>query len=376
MSDRAAESHPVAHADAPGGPPLTPWSGVGAVGQDRRMDVVEFTPTRDEYTWTFGGVAPVRRVRPGSVLRLWSDDAFGGSLTSPEHRSADRVDLSHVNPQTGPFYVEGAQPGDTVALHVVDLQPARDWGASAVIPFFGGLTSTDRTAFLQEPLADTTWIYALDRAARTVAFDARFGDLHLELPLEPMLGTVGVAPPAGEVRTSLVPDSFGGNMDTPELCAGATLYLRVNVEGALFSVGDGHYRQGEGEACGTAVEGAMDSTLLVELIKSSPSTPAPAWPRLEDDEHWTVIGSSRPLEDAWRIAQRELIVWFGELFGLHRLDAYQLLSQISRAPIANVVDANFSAAVKAPKWLLPAVDAYGGMHRHLREIAAGLGSIN
>ncbi len=340
------------------------------------MDVVEFTPTRDEYAWTFGGVAPVRRVRPGSVLRLWSDDAFAGTLSSPEHRSADRVDLAHVNPQTGPFYVEGAAPGDTLALHVVDLQPARDWGASAVIPFFGGLTSTDRTAFLQDPLTDTTWIYSLDRAQRTLTFDARFGDLSVELPLEPMLGTVGVAPPAGEVRTSLVPDTFGGNMDTPELKAGATLYLRVNVDGALFSIGDGHYRQGEGEACGTAVEGAMDSTLIVELIKASPDAPAPAWPRLEDDEYWSVIGSSRPLEDAWRIAQRELVVWFGELFGLHRLDAYQLLSQITLAPIANVVDANFSAAVKAPKRFLPPVDAYRGMHRHLREVAAGLGSIN
>ncbi len=335
------------------------------------MDVVELTPTREQYAWTFGGVEPLLRVRPGTALRLWSDDAFGGTLSSPDHRSSERVDLTHVNPQTGPFFVEGAEPGDTLALHVVDLQPARDWGASAVMPFFGGLTSTDRTAFLQDPLADTTWIYALDRAARTVTFDARFSDLQVALPLEPMLGTVGVAPAAGEVRTSLVPDRFGGNMDTPELRAGATLYLQVNVPGALFSIGDGHYRQGEGEACGTAVEGAMDSTIIVELVKAGAS-PAPAWPRLEDDEHWTVIGSSRPLEDAWRIAQRELVVWCTELYGLHDLDAYQLLSQITRAPIANVVDANFSAAVKAPKRLLPPAQAYDGLHAHLRSLAAAL----
>ncbi len=335
------------------------------------MDVIEFTPTREQYAWTFGGVEPVLRVRPGSVLRLWSDDAFAGTLSSPEHLSAERVDLTHVNPQTGPFYVEGAEPGDTLAIHVVDLTPARDWGASAVMPFFGGLTSTDRTAFLQDPLADTTWIYALDRAAGTVTFDARFSDMTVALPLEPMLGTVGVAPPAGEVRTSLVPERFGGNMDTPELKAGATLFLQVNVPGALFSIGDGHYRQGEGEACGTAVEGAMTSTVIVELVKAG-DAPAPTWPRLEDDACWSVIGSSRPLEDAWRIAQHELVAWFGELYGLHRLDAYQLLTQITRAPIANVVDANFSAVVSAPKALLPPARAYDGLHAHLRSLAVTL----
>lgn len=339
------------------------------------MDVVEYRPAREEYGWTFGGAAPVRTVKPGDLLRLWSDDAFGGALTSPDDVSAEKVDLSMVNPQTGPFHVEGAEPGDTLVLHVVDLVPARDWGASAVMPFFGGLTATDRTALLHEPLADTTWIYHLDRAAGTVGFDAHFSELHLDLPLEPMLGTVGVAPAGREVRSALVPDAFGGNMDSPEIRAGATIYLRVNVPGALFSIGDGHYRQGEGEACGTAVEGAMDSTILVELVKASPSAPAPAWPRVESDTHLSAIGSSRPLEDAWRIAQRELVVWCTELFGLHRLDAYQLLSQVTRAPIANVVDANYSSVVQAPKALLPAASPYGGVHAHLREVAAGLGTL-
>jgi acetamidase/formamidase len=171
------------------------------------------------------------------------------------------------------------------------------------------------------------------------------------------------------VRSSLVPDRFGGNMDTPQMRAGATCFLGVNVEGALFSLGDGHYRQGEGEACGTAVEGAMTTTLIVELIKGG----APPWPRIEDDTHWMTVGSSRPLEDAWRIAQAELVHWFGELYGLHPMDAYQLLSQLTEAPIANVVDANYSAVVKARKALLPAASAYGGLHRELRQRAAALG---
>jgi acetamidase/formamidase len=251
---------------------------------------------------------------------------------------------------------------------MVSLEPAREWGASAAIPFFGGLTSTDRVATLQDPLPDTTWIYQLDRARNTVTFAARHSDLEIELPVEPMLGTVGVAPPGGEVRSSLVPERFGGNMDTPQMRAGTTCFLGVNVEGALFSVGDGHYRQGEGEACGTAVEGAMTTTLIVELIKGG----APLWPRLEDDAHWMTVGSSRPLEDAWRIGAVEMVRWFGELYGLHPMDGYQLLSQTTEAPIANVCDANYSAVVKARKSLLPAATAYGGLHAELRQRAAAL----
>ena len=102
-----------------------------------------------------------------------------------------------MNPQTGPFYLEGAEPGDTLVLHLVALEPARDWGASAAIPFFGGMTSTDRVVTMQDPLPDTTWIYELDRDRRTVAFAARHSDHRIELPLEPMLGTVGVAPAGG-----------------------------------------------------------------------------------------------------------------------------------------------------------------------------------
>ena len=231
------------------------------------MEVVEFRPEREQYAFTFGGVAPVRRVEPGTLLRLWTDDAFCGNIRSTTDMPSTALTMPFVNPQTGPFYVEGAEPGDTLALHFVDLRPARDFGASCTIPLFGGLTSTDRTATLQDPLPERTWIYEVDRERWTVGFQAQASDFRLELPMNPMLGTVGVAPAAGEVRSSLVPDTFGGNMDTPEMRAGATCYLGVNVPGALFSVGDGHYRQGEGEACGTAVEGAMDVTLIVDLIK-------------------------------------------------------------------------------------------------------------
>lgn len=332
------------------------------------MDLIEYKPTFEQYTYTFGGAAPVMKVQPGSTLRLWSEDAFNHALKSVDDLSSDKVDLRFVNPQTGPFYVEGAEPGDTLAIHIVELEPARTWGASAAIPFFGGLTGTDRTVNLQDPLPDTTWIYQVDTDRNTVGFEARFGDFTVELPMAPMLGTVGVAPAGGEARSSLVPERFGGNMDSPEVRAGTTVFLGVNVEGALFSLGDGHYRQGEGEACGTAVEGAMDSTIVVDLIKGH----APGWPRLENDDYWMAVGSSRPMEDSWRIAQVEMVRWFEELFGLHPMDAYQLLSQITEVPVANVVDANYSVVVKARKSLLPSGSAFGGMHDDLRQRARTL----
>ena len=237
------------------------------------MEIVEFRPEREQYAFTFGGVAPVRKIQPGTVLRLWTDDAFCGNIRQVTDMPSTALTMPFVNPQTGPFFVAGAEPGDTLALHFVDLTPARGFGASCTIPLFGGLTSTDRTATLQDPLPERTWIYEVDREQNTVAFQAQASDLRVELPINCMLGTVGVAPAAGEVRSSLVPDTFGGNMDTPEMRAGATCYLAVNVDGALFSVGDGHYRQGEGEACGTAVEGAMDVMLVVDLA----ARPGRAW---------------------------------------------------------------------------------------------------
>lgn len=332
------------------------------------MDLIEFKPTFDQLVYTFGGAKPVMKIKPGQALKLWSEDAFNDTIKNINDLSSEKVDLRFVNPQTGPFYVEGAEPGDTLAIHIVDLKPARNRGASSTIPFFGGLTSTDRTAMLQDALPDTTWIYHVDSAKNTVGFESRFGDFSVELPIENMLGTVGVAPAGGEVRSSLVPERFGGNMDSPEVKKGSTIYLGVNVEGALFSIGDGHYRQGEGEACGTAVEGAMDSIILVDLIKGG----APAWPRIENDEYLMSVGSSRPMEDSWRIGQVDLIRWFQELFKLHQMDAYQLLSQITKVPIANVVDANYSVVVKAAKNLVPKVDAYAGMHQSLKERAKGL----
>lgn len=335
------------------------------------MNSVQFRPQPEDYAFTFGGVDPVLRIDPGTALQLWTQDAYCGRLTSVDDHASECLVPTELNPQTGPFYVTGAEPGDTLAIHIVDLTPARTWGASSLIPFFGGLSSTPQTATLQEALPERTWIYEYDADSHTVRYSAQGSPLELDLPANPMLGTVGVAPAQREVRTSLVPEAFGGNMDTPEMVAGTTCFLRVNVDGALFSLGDGHYRQGESESCGTAVEGAMNVTILVDLIKRN----GPAWPRLESDDSLCVVGSARPLEDAWRASQVDMIGWLGELYGLDSLDAYQLLTQIGQVPIANVVDTNYSAVTKLSKALLPEATPYDGVHRRLREAAAALGTI-
>jgi len=331
------------------------------------LEVVTFRPEPEEFAWTFGGAAPIRRIRTPAALRLYTEDCFAGRVRS-EDDLVSRLDITNLNPQTDPFHIEGAEPGDTVAVHFVSIEPARDWAASTTVPLFGALTGTHLTALLNEPLEEVVWLWQLDRAARTCRFTARKSDFTADLPMEPMHGTVGVAPANREVRSALVPDAFGGNMDTPEMRAGTTCYLGVNVPGALLSLGDGHARQGEGETCGVAVECAMDTVLVVDVIKGSRPTP---WPRLENDDYIMSAGSARPLEDAFRIAQHDMVTWVASLCGLDPIDAYQLVTQAVESPLANVCDTNYTSIAKVPKRYLRGA-AYAGVHDHLRELAASL----
>jgi acetamidase/formamidase len=139
----------------------------------------------------------------------------------------------------------------------------------------------------------------------------------------------------------------------------------VNVDGAMFSLGDGHARQGEGETCGVAVEAAMDTVIAIDLIKGR-TTP---WPRLENGDYIMTTGSARPLEDAFRIAHAGMVEWLSEEYGFEKFDAYQFLTQVSESPLANVCDPNYTCLAKVPKRYLPSVDAYAGTHAKLNETA-------
>lgn len=305
------------------------------------------------------------RVGAGSVLELWTEDCFAGRVRSRNDLVSVVCEFPFLNPQTGPFYIEGAEPGDTLAVHFIAIEPSRDWAASTTVPLFGALTSTHLTATLQAPLPEIVWMWQLDRTARLCRFEAGEGDFTVDLPMVPMHGTVGVAPANLEVRSALVPDAYGGNMDTPEMQAGVTCFLGVNVEGALFSIGDGHARQGEGETCGVAIECAMDTVVAIDLIKGR-STP---WPRLESDTYIMSTGSARPLEDAFRIAQSDLVNWLVSDHGLAVMDAYQLISQAVESPLANVCDTNYTSLAKIRKeWLPPRHGPLAEVHQRLREV--------
>jgi acetamidase/formamidase len=313
--------------------------------------------------YTFGGFEPLVSVRPGAVVSTWTMDCFAGRVRSTTDLVSQVCDPRFLNPQTGPFYVEGAQPGDTLAVHFHSITPRESRGVSTTVPLFGSLTATTLTAMLHQPLPERTWVYEIDNAAGVVRYDALDSPYQVDLPLDPMHGTVGVAPALGEVRSSLTPGAWGGNMDTPEMRAGTTCYLGVNVAGALFSLGDGHARQGEGETCGVAVECAMDTVMTLDLVKGAPPT---AWPRMEDDAYIMTTGSTRPLEDAFRIAHTELVAWVMELTGLSAMDAYQLVSQTALTPIANVVDTNYTVVAKLAKRHLRGATVMDGIHDRLR----------
>ncbi|WP_284974621.1 acetamidase/formamidase family protein [Arthrobacter sp. efr-133-TYG-104] len=329
------------------------------------MAIHSLKPRPDQYSYVFGGVEPLISVKPGDVVELSTEDCYGGRVTSAEDLPSNVVPFAELNPVSGPIHVEGAEVGDVLAVHFVSIVPARAHAISSTFPLFGALTPTRETAMLSEPLEERVWFYDLDLESWTATFRARRSDYVLRLPLDPMHGTVGVAPASGEVRLVVTPSTHGGNMDTPEVRAGTTLYLPVNVPGAMLSLGDGHARQGEGEVCGTGLESAMNTAIVVDVVKGG----ALAWPRLENDDYIMSTGSVRPLDDAFRISQADLVSWTSDLTGMDTLDAYQLVSQLGLAPAANVCDPNYTMLAKLPKWSLKSAEAYGGVHRRLRTAA-------
>ena len=328
------------------------------------LEVVRLHPEPDQLVYAFGGHEPQLTVDPRTVIELTTEDCYGGLVRGFEDLPSRVCTFPYLNPVTGPIAVRGAEPGDTIAVHFVDIRPARDWAVSSTFPHFGALTGTHTTAMLHAALEERVWVYDVDVPRGICRYKARNSDLEVELPLDPMHGTVGLAPAANEVIMSLTPGAHGGNMDTPEIRSGSTVYFGVSVTGGLVAMGDGHCRQGEGEVCGSGVEVAMETVVVVDLFKGG----APAWPRIESDEYLMCTGSARPLEDAYRVSQLDLVTWTGSLLGLDDLDALQLVSQTAIVPVANVVDTNYTMVAKLPKSVLSGAEAFAGTHARLRDI--------
>ena len=293
--------------------------------------------TQGEYCYTIGPYQEPRlTVAPGETIVVETEDAFGGKVTSESDLPSQVLELPFVNPVVGPIYVEGAAKGDVLAVRIEQILP-RSEGTTCLIPHFGGLTNTDRTAMLNDPLPE------LVRKLPIEDGHIHWND-HIKIPYEPFIGTIGTAPEIEAIST-LTPERHGGNMDLPDVAPGATLYLPVKVEGALLYLGDVHACQGDGELCGVAVEIRSETTINLNLIKGK----SIIWPRLENDECIMTIGSARPMEDAARIAYTELIVWLESEYGFDRWDAYMLLTQVGRVRLANMVDPMYTIGAAMPK---------------------------
>jgi len=314
-----------------------------ASGQPHAPAVLRYKASIDTVKYLFGPATPVARVKPGQIIEANTLDAFGNVLRTP----GDTLSMvtGAGNPLTGPFYVEGAEPGDTLVVKVLDVQLDADQGVGVLGPGFGALTGTTYTPMLQAPLPERIWFYPIDKATNTARFTAKDSAFSVAIPLHPFLGCLGVAPAMGESRSSATPGEWGGNMDSPQVSVGHTVYLPVNVPGALLYFGDGHAAQGDGEIAGTGIEIAMRVRLQVDVRKHRTI----AWPRFENDQSLMALGAVRPLDDALRIAFTELIGWIKADYGLSEVDSYELLTKVARIHLNEMVDPNYVVVASIDK---------------------------
>lgn len=282
----------------------------------------------------------VATIVSGEVVEVETWDALG-NVVNPDQTLEEvlqRELVLYENPITGPIYVKGAKPGDTLSIEVVDIETP-DMGVTVVIPGFGGLEG-----WLHPSPPLTKFSKIIHGKATYTLNDGR----EINIPVKPFIGTIGVSP-ASEAISTITPGRHGGNMDVPDICPGNKLYLPVEVEGALVGVGDVHAVQGDGEICGTAIEIPSIVTMKIDLIKNKKIN----WPRIESPDEIMTICSARPLEDAVRLAFLELIRWLEEDYSIERYDAYMFLSLAAKMRLAQIVDPLFTIVAKLPKTLLP-----------------------
>ncbi|HET8924420.1 MAG TPA: acetamidase/formamidase family protein [Candidatus Acidoferrum sp.] len=313
-----------------------------------KSDVVQYHATLDNVKYVFGVAPPVAHLKPGNILEANSLDCFGNALQKPGDTFAL---VKGDNPLTGPFFIEGAEPGDTLVIHILGLQVDGKQGVGTFSPGFGAINSTHYTPMLEkEPLPERIWFYPIDQADKTATFQALDSNYKVKIPLHPFLGCIGVAPANGEARSSIVPAEFGGNMDASEVSVGNTLYLPVNVSGALFYFGDGHAAMGDGEIAGSAIEVPMQARLQFDVIRRKHT----GWPRFESEKEIMATGIYRPVDDAVRIAFTELVAWIHADYGLSNLDAYELLSKVGKIHLTEMVDPNYVVVASIEKRYLSA----------------------
>jgi amidase len=300
------------------------------------MALHHFQPTH--YHTAIGSFEPVLRIGDGDTVVTTTVDAFGKD-------SSDTLVTARGNPQTGPFHVAGAEPGDTLLVQLDQIVPNRAIGyrGSVVAP------NVVEPSYVRELPERELAEWRVDNECGTATLikpETKLGNLTISLA--PMLGCFGVAPPRGQAISTATSAEHGGNMDYRGFVTGVTVYLPVFVPGALLHVGDGHATQGDGEIVGTGIEISMQVQFTVRLIKGKRIR----WPRGENAKYIFAVGNARPLDQAVQHATTEMLRWLKEDYALDATDASLLLGQCVEYDLGNVFDPAYTMVCKLPKALL------------------------
>lgn len=283
-------------------------------------------------------IPPVATVAPGSTIEFECQDSSAGQLSQDSTvEDVKNLDFSKINPVSGPIYIDGAEPGDVIKVTIEGFKPS-GFGWTANIPGFGLLADQ-----FDEP-ALHVWTYDKDSMA-----PAAYGPGG-QVPLKPFAGTIGLALAEPGLHSIIPPRRVGGNMDIRDLAAGTELYLPVEVAGGLFSIGDTHAAQGDGEVCGTAIESPMNATVTLDLVKDetleSPrfTTPGPVTRHLDEKGYEVVTGIGEDLMEGARGAVSRMVDMLASRYGMTPVDAYMLCSACGDLRISEIVD--------QPNWIV------------------------
>jgi acetamidase/formamidase len=301
-----------------------------------------FEPTEFHHFFS-GSIPPALHLNPGDTVKTWSVDAGG---TDP--RGVRRT--SGGNPLTGPFYVEGAVPGDTLAVHFNRIRLNRDSAISGDLIVDSAIEPWYVRERKRVDRYDSDW--KIDRAGGFAMLNKPTDKMkNYRIPLAPMLGCVGVAPGGGNQYRSGSLGGYGGNLDYNRLREGITVYLPVNVPGALLFVGDGHAAQGSGELTGDALETSMDIEFTVDVQPGN----SPGAPRFEDAEYLMASGIAGSLDDAFRGATTNLATWLQKKYGLNAAEVSSVMGTAAIYDVAEVVDPSVHVVARIPKSVLAAL---------------------
>ncbi|KAF9032390.1 Formamidase [Panaeolus papilionaceus] len=296
-------------------------------------------------------IPPAITVQSGDTISFSCLDASNGQITKESTTATiASLDFSLLDQVNGPVYINGASVGDTLQVDVMSVETA-EWGWTACIPGFGLLSDEFPDPALK--------IWILNKQDGFAWFDEQQG---IKIPLRPFAGEMGVAPGAEGAHSTIPPYRTGGNIDTRHLVAGSTLFLPIEVEGGLFSIGDGHAAQGDGEVCGTAIETPMEVTVRLTVRKDRPYTKTPHYQTSRrhnsnnsnngDDEHYCTTGVGPDLRECTRDAVRSMIDYLEAEFKMSRVDAYMLCSVAGDLRLHEVVDMpNYVVGMMLPKSL-------------------------